>query len=246
MHIHIPYRNLMIEICPTDFSGKRISRIIGNFKMPIDTSVVGINPAVMPLAEKTFTFGGIKVIVGRRFLQFSILLLKFTYFCGKLLPLFLFGFVGRQIHFTPCASLEIFVGAADVFSNGIHYKRQAVDVGQSCNLVEIDLHLIADVAVRFMRSLSSIVSAADNSLPKAASRMNAATDSRAALALFSIAIYSASLNCISFLLGASYFHAWFSSSATSFPLFVFVFITVKRVIAAAAACAYSGNFRLDD
>ena len=52
MHIHIPYRNLMIEICPTDFSGKRISRIIGNFKMPIDTSVVGINPAVMPLAEK--------------------------------------------------------------------------------------------------------------------------------------------------------------------------------------------------
>lgn len=58
MHIHIPYRNLMIEICPTDFSGKRISRIIGNFKMPIDTSVVGINPAVMPLAEKTFTFGG--------------------------------------------------------------------------------------------------------------------------------------------------------------------------------------------
>ena len=66
MHIHIPYRNLMIEICPTDFSGKRISRIIGNFKMPIDTSVVGINPAVMPLAEKTFTFGGIKVIVCRR------------------------------------------------------------------------------------------------------------------------------------------------------------------------------------
>ena len=103
----------------------------------------------MPLAEKTFTFGGIKVIVGRRFLQFSILLLKFTYFCGKLLPLFLFGFVGRQIHFTPCASLEIFVGAADVFSNGIHYKRQAVDVGQSCNLVEIDLHLIADVGCAF-------------------------------------------------------------------------------------------------
>lgn len=75
--------------------------------------------------------------------------------------------------------------------------------------------------------------------------MNAATDSRAALALFSIAIYSASLNCISFRL-VRLFHAWFSSSATSFPLFVFVFITVKRVIAAAAACAYSGNFRLDD
>ena len=58
----------MIKICPTNFSRKYISRIVGNLEMPIDTSVVGINPAVVPLAEKAFTLGGIKVIVGRRFL----------------------------------------------------------------------------------------------------------------------------------------------------------------------------------
>ena len=68
MHIHIPYRNLMVKICPTNFCWKCISRIIGNLEMPIDTSVVRINTAVVPFAEKAFTFGGIKVIVGRRFL----------------------------------------------------------------------------------------------------------------------------------------------------------------------------------
>ena len=36
--------------------------------MPIETSIVGINPTIMPLAEKMFTLSGIKVIVGRRFL----------------------------------------------------------------------------------------------------------------------------------------------------------------------------------
>ena len=68
MHIHIPYRNLMIKICLTDFGRKGISRIVGDLEMPVDASVVGINPAVVPFAEKAFTFGGIKVIVGRRFL----------------------------------------------------------------------------------------------------------------------------------------------------------------------------------
>ena len=68
MHIHISYRNLMIKVCLTDFGRKYISRIVGNLEMPKDTSVVGINPAVMPLAEKAFTLGGIKVIVGHRFL----------------------------------------------------------------------------------------------------------------------------------------------------------------------------------
>ena len=61
MHIHIPYRNLMVKICPTNFCRKYISRIVGNFEMPGDTSVVGINPAVVPLAEKAFTLGCIKV-----------------------------------------------------------------------------------------------------------------------------------------------------------------------------------------
>lgn len=68
MHIHIPYRNLMVKKHPTNFRGKGISRIIANLEMPVDASVVGINPAVVPFAEKAFTFGGIKVIVGRRFL----------------------------------------------------------------------------------------------------------------------------------------------------------------------------------
>lgn len=58
----------MVKICPTNFCWKCISRIIGNLEMPIDTSVVRINTAVVPFAEKAFTFGGIKVIVGRRFL----------------------------------------------------------------------------------------------------------------------------------------------------------------------------------
>ena len=68
MHIHIPYRNLMIKVCPTDFGRKCISRIIGNLEMPVDASVVRINPAVVPFAEKAFALSGIKVIVGRRFL----------------------------------------------------------------------------------------------------------------------------------------------------------------------------------
>ena len=68
IHIHIPYRNLMIKICLTDFSRKYISRIVGNLEMPVEAPVIGINPAVMPLAEKAFTFGSIKVIAGRRFL----------------------------------------------------------------------------------------------------------------------------------------------------------------------------------
>lgn len=122
MHIHIPYRNLMVEISSNDFSRKCISRIVGDLEMPVDASVVGINPAVVSLAEKVFTFGCIKVIVGSRFLYFRIFLLKFTYFCGKLLSLFLFGFIGRQVHFTPCASLEIFVGTADILPDGIRYK----------------------------------------------------------------------------------------------------------------------------
>ena len=50
----------MIEIRSTDFSRKCISRIVGNLEMPVDASVVGINPAVVPLAEKAFTLGGIK------------------------------------------------------------------------------------------------------------------------------------------------------------------------------------------
>ena len=50
----------MIKICLTDFSRKYISRIVGNLEMPVDTSVIGINPAVMPLAKKAFTLGGIK------------------------------------------------------------------------------------------------------------------------------------------------------------------------------------------
>lgn len=68
MHIHIPYRNLMVEISSNDFSWKCISQIIGDFEMPVETSVIGINPAVMPLAEKMFTLSGIKEIVGSRFL----------------------------------------------------------------------------------------------------------------------------------------------------------------------------------
>ena len=51
MHIHIPYRNLMVEICLTDFSWKCISRIVGNLEMTVDASVVGINPAVVSLTE---------------------------------------------------------------------------------------------------------------------------------------------------------------------------------------------------
>ena len=89
--------------------------------MPVDALVVGINPAVVPFAEKAFTFGGIKVIVGRRFLQFRVFLLKFTYFCGKLFPLFLLGFIGRQIYFSPRASLEVFVGVADALLNADGY-----------------------------------------------------------------------------------------------------------------------------
>lgn len=50
----------MIKICPTNFSRKCISRIIDNLKMPIKASVVGINTAVVPFAEKAFTLGGIK------------------------------------------------------------------------------------------------------------------------------------------------------------------------------------------
>ena len=65
IHIYIPYRNLMVKICPTDFSRKYISRIVGDLEMPVDTSVVRINPAVVPLTEKTFTLGSIKVIIGR-------------------------------------------------------------------------------------------------------------------------------------------------------------------------------------
>ena len=56
VNIHIPYRNLMIKICSTNFSRKCISRIIVNLEMPVDASVVGINPAVVPFAEKAFTF----------------------------------------------------------------------------------------------------------------------------------------------------------------------------------------------
>jgi len=55
----------MVKICPTDFSRKYISRIVGDLEMPVDTSVVRINPAVVPLTEKAFTLGSIKVIVGR-------------------------------------------------------------------------------------------------------------------------------------------------------------------------------------
>ena len=58
IHIHIPYRNLIVKICLTNFCRKSISRIIGNLEMPIDASVIGINPTVVPLAEKAFTFCG--------------------------------------------------------------------------------------------------------------------------------------------------------------------------------------------
>ena len=58
----------MIEVSPADFIRKYISWIIGDLEMPVDAPVIGINPAVMPLAEKAFTLGGIKVIVGSRFL----------------------------------------------------------------------------------------------------------------------------------------------------------------------------------
>ena len=46
----------MVKISPTDFSRKCISQIINNFEMPINASVVAINPTVMPFAEKVFTF----------------------------------------------------------------------------------------------------------------------------------------------------------------------------------------------
>ena len=46
MYIHITYRNLMVKICPTDFSRKCINRIVGALEIPVDGSVVGINPAV--------------------------------------------------------------------------------------------------------------------------------------------------------------------------------------------------------
>ena len=55
----------MIKVCPTDFSRKRISRIVGDLEMPVDAPVVRINPAVVPFAEKAFTLGSIKVIIGR-------------------------------------------------------------------------------------------------------------------------------------------------------------------------------------
>ena len=58
----------MFKICPTDFSRKCIRRIVGNLEMPVDAPVIGINTAVMPLAEKAFTLGGIKIIVSRHFL----------------------------------------------------------------------------------------------------------------------------------------------------------------------------------
>lgn len=58
----------MIKVCPADFSWKYISRIIGNLKMPVYASIIGINPTVVPLAKKAFTLGSIKVIVGCRFL----------------------------------------------------------------------------------------------------------------------------------------------------------------------------------
>ena len=50
----------MFKICLTDFGRKGISRIVGDLEMPVDASVVEINPAVVPLAEKAFTLGGIK------------------------------------------------------------------------------------------------------------------------------------------------------------------------------------------
>ena len=49
-----------------------------------------------------------------------------------------------------------------------------------------------------------MVSAADSFLPNADSRMNAATDSRAALAFCSTTAYSASLNCISLRLALDF------------------------------------------
>ena len=52
MHIHIPYRNLMVEICLTNFGRKCISRIVGDLEMPVDASVVGIDLAVVLLTEK--------------------------------------------------------------------------------------------------------------------------------------------------------------------------------------------------
>ena len=58
----------MFKICPTDFSRKCIRRIVGNLEMPVDAPVIGINPAVVPLAEKAFTLGGIKVIVSHHLL----------------------------------------------------------------------------------------------------------------------------------------------------------------------------------
>ena len=58
----------MIEVSPADFIRKYISWIIGDLEMPVDAPVIGINPTVVPLAEKAFTLGGIKVIVGSRFL----------------------------------------------------------------------------------------------------------------------------------------------------------------------------------
>ena len=50
----------MVKISPTNFCRKCISRIVGDLEMPVYASVVGINPAVVPLAEKAFTLGGIK------------------------------------------------------------------------------------------------------------------------------------------------------------------------------------------
>ena len=47
VNIHIPYRNFMVKICPTDFCRKCISWKVGNLKMPVNASVVGINPAIV-------------------------------------------------------------------------------------------------------------------------------------------------------------------------------------------------------
>ena len=100
------------------------------------------------------------------------------------------------------------------------------------------------LAVRFIRSLSSKESAANNSLPNAASRMNAATDSRAALAFCSTTAYSTSLNCISLRLVRLFSYSLCGYKNHMSPDDHYA--DLKRVIAAAAACAYSGNCRLND
>ena len=79
MHIHIPYRNLMVKICPTDFSRKCISRIVNHrlnaYKRKaaeLLTSEEGIRHRGRRCIEPEAVFGQIKNNMAyRRFRHFG-------------------------------------------------------------------------------------------------------------------------------------------------------------------------------